>query len=179
MRHLTVEQDDKLRSWAVGNCVGGRELPLVHRLIQEGHDAYTPSCTLPARTTVVGWKTVAAFSGYLFISTATILPALADAARWGARFHVLLSGGEFGKVSESYIDALKAREAAGELDDEMEIRCRQFSIGQTIRIENSGYAGLTAMILGFRGKRAKLDIPGVNATHWFPTTILRPVENPV
>ena len=160
-------------SWCVGACRTRLELPLAIRLGEAGYDAYSPR--IPGEKGDRG-----AYPGYLFVNMHTIVPAIAEAARWGTRFRVLLAGGEFAQVSDELVSSLKAAERAGEFTETYEIRNGKFTIGQRVRITNSAFAGLDGIVT--RCKRhwtwlSHADFPSADIR--FPNSILQAIEKGV
>lgn len=163
-------------TWAVGACRTRLEASLVDRLGQWGYDAYTPRIR-----TAKGDR--GAFPGYLFVATETLLPAAAVAARWGAGFRVLLSGGEFSEVSEDLVESIRRDEAAGMFEEIYHIRNGRFLIGQWLKVD----AGAMSGTLGFvtRAKRHHTWIDNPEDEYFrhgairFPNSILQAIENPV
>ena len=171
-------------TWAVGACRTGLEVPLASRLTQGGFDAWTPSRRL--QTPLRGVEEKAAFPGYLFLPTkqpdGESLMGLKAVAwkRWGASLSILMSGGEFGQVSDELVVSLKATESEGGFDEVYHVRNGVFAIGQRIRIIASGFAGLEGIVTRCKRHHTWLTNPEFpSADIRFPNSILQALEKTV
>lgn len=175
MKHRAVNSED-MRCWAVATCRTRLELPLAEKLSERGYEAYTPRICAASGDR-------GAFPGYLFVETRTLLPAVAVAARWRTGFRILLSGGEFARVSSDLVQSIRTDEAAGMFEEAFHIRNAQHTIGQWVRVITSACQGFEGFVTRAKRHHTWIDNPGSpdfpHGAIRFPNSILQAIENPV
>ena len=163
-------------SWAVATCRTRLEVPLADRIGEGGYRAYTPRISSPRGDR-------GAFPGYLFVATETLLSSASIAARWGAGFRVLLSGGEFSEVSEDLVESIRRDEAAGMFDEVFHIRNGSFLMGQWLKVETGPMAGTAGFVTRAKRHHTWIDNPEDeyfrHGAIRFPNSILQALEKTV
>lgn len=151
-----------MSDWCILQTQGPRTLALAESLCRSGFDVWAPVKTIQKRRPRSNQRrdmSVALLPGYVFARVEYLTDLLMEASHPVSQhpaFKVFKYGGRFPLVSERSLDSLRKIERRS-LPEKV---ARQFKNGETVRITEGGFAGLTGIVKTGNGRYTMVLFPG-------------------